>query len=160
MKVSTNFCAATVLAFAGLSAPAFADTTLHVFLWDAMSTMDMVEDHKIEDAADHTADVMGVTVNASVVPAGKITFDVMNTSDVSEHEMVVSKLSGPDGTLPYNTDDMRVDEEAAGSKGEVAELPTGEHGSLTVTLDPGTYALYCNIDGHYAAGMWTILTVK
>ncbi|WP_428548684.1 plastocyanin/azurin family copper-binding protein [Profundibacter sp.] len=87
-------------------------------------------------------------------------FDVINASTDSEHEMVVTKLSGPDGTLPYDTDAMRVDEEAAGSKGEVSELPAGEKGALTVTLEPGTYVLYCNIAGHYAAGMWTEITVK
>jgi uncharacterized cupredoxin-like copper-binding protein len=27
-------------------------------------------------------------------------------------------------------------------------------------LKPGRYILYCNIPGHYALGMWTLLTVK
>jgi uncharacterized cupredoxin-like copper-binding protein len=26
-------------------------------------------------------------------------------------------------------------------------------------MQPGTYILYCNIAGHYAMGMWTLLTV-
>ena len=103
---------------------------------------------------------MGLAVNVKEVPAGEVTFNVTNTSSDAEHEMVVTKLSGPDGTLPYDDGNMRVDEEAAGSLGEVSELPYGQSGSLTVTLDPGTYVLYCNIPGHYAAGMWTRIVVK
>ena len=160
MKTSRNIIAAAIVSFVGFVSPAFANTTLHVFLWDATADMEMVDNHKIGDNADPLTDVMGVTVNASVIPAGTVTFDVMNVSTDSEHEMVVTKLSGPDGTLPYNADAMRVDEEAAGSKGEVSELQSGAKGSLTVMLEPGTYVLYCNIEGHYAAGMWTEITVK
>lgn len=160
MKTSRKIIAAAMVSVVGFVSPSFADATLHVFLWDAMADMDMVDNHKISDNPDRLADVMGVAVNATVVPAGKVTFNVLNVSTDTEHEMVVTKLSGPDGTLPYVADAMRVDEEAAGSKGEVSELPPGEKGSLTVTLDPGTYVLYCNIEGHFAAGMWTVITVK
>ena len=158
MNISRNMIAAAMVAAAGFVSPAFADTTLHVFLWDTGS--DMVDGHKIGDNADRSTDTMGVTVNTLVVPAGDVTFDVLNVSKDTEHEMVVSQLSGPDGVLPYNADSARVDEEAIGSKGEVEELEPGSGGKLTVTLVPGTYALYCNIPGHYAAGMWAVITVK
>ena len=157
MTMKTTFLAA---ALGLVAAPALADANLQVFLWDNMSSMEMVDNHKIEDHPDRLGDVMGITVNAREIPAGKVSFNVVNVSADSEHEMVLSRLSGPDGTLPYDAETMRVDEEAAGSLGEVAELPPGQSGSLSLTLDPGTYALYCNIPGHYAAGMWTIITVK
>ncbi len=142
------------------AAPAMADANLQVFLWDRMSSAEMTDTHKIEDHADRLSDAMGVTTNAQVIPAGKVTFNVLNVSGETEHEMVVSRLSGPDGTLPYDAEAMAVDEEAAGSLGEVSELPPGQSGTLSVTLDPGTYALYCNVPGHYAAGMWTTITVR
>ena len=44
--------------------------------------------------------------------------------------------------------------------GEVSELDPGKSGTLTLKLDPGTYMLFCNIPGHYMAGMWTTVTVK
>ena len=47
----------------------------------------------------------------------------------------------------------------AGSLGKVAELEPGQDGSLTLTLTPGTYAVYCNVPRHCNAGMWTILTL-
>lgn len=39
------------------------------------------------------------------------------------------------------------------------ELKPHTSGSVTVNMPPGTYILYCNIAGHYAMGMWTIITV-
>jgi uncharacterized cupredoxin-like copper-binding protein len=35
----------------------------------------------------------------------------------------------------------------------------GASGWVTVTLPPGRYELVCNLPGHYAAGMYTQLTV-
>lgn len=102
---------------------------------------------------------MGITVDKASVPAGKITFEVKNASADTEHEMIVAPVSGPDTPLAYNEAESRVDEDAAGSLGEVEELEPGESGSLSLTLTPGTYILYCNIASHYQAGMWTILTV-
>ncbi len=159
MKFSKTLMAAAV-AVAGLASPVFAQTTVHVFLWDAMDSMDMAEDHKIGDGAAKATDSMGIAVSVIEIPAGEVTFDVVNTAPDIEHEMVVTRLSGSDGSLPYNADDMAVDEEAAGSVGEVAELAPGASGALSVTLEPGSYALYCNVPGHYAAGMWTVITVK
>ena len=160
MKHAMKLGAISALALAGFMQPAFAASTLHVFLWDSGADVDMVTGHKIGDGADNFSATMGVTANALIVPAGKITFDVLNVSTDTIHEMVVSKLDGPDGTMPYNADIQRVDEDAFGSVGEVSELDPGDDGQLTVSLDPGTYALYCNIPGHFAAGMWTILTVE
>ncbi len=160
MKMNKTLFAASFAALAALASPVFADATLHVFLWDGGPDMEMVDGHKIGDGADRLTDSMGITVNVLTVPAGKVAFDVLNASTDSEHEMVVSKLSGPDGTLPYKADEGRVDEDAIGSEGEVEGLTPGERGKLEVNLEPGTYALYCNIPGHYAAGMWAVVTVK
>ena len=69
--------------------------------------------------------------------------------------------AGPDPNtpLPYDETLMKVDEDAAGHLGEVAELAPGQSGALRLTLKPGQYILYCNIPGHYAVGMWSLLTV-
>lgn len=40
-----------------------------------------------------------------------------------------------------NSDEEKVDEDAAGHIGEVAELETGQSGALTMTLKPGTDTL-------------------
>jgi uncharacterized cupredoxin-like copper-binding protein len=56
--------------------------------------------------------------------------------------------------------ESRVNEDAAGHLGEVSELDPGQSGSLSMKLDPGTYMLFCNVPGHYMAGMWTTITVE
>jgi len=160
MKFSKSLIAAAAIAVAGMAQPVFADATLHVFLWDSGADTEMATGHKIGDGASRAEDNMGVTPNIIDVPAGKVTFKVLNVSTDTIHEMVVSKLSGPDGTLPFNADINRVDEDAAGSLGEVSELDPGASGELTINMEPGTYALYCNIPGHYADGMWDVITVE
>jgi uncharacterized cupredoxin-like copper-binding protein len=102
---------------------------------------------------------MGVTVSEATVPAGEVTFAVTNDSKTMVHEMVLAPVKN-EKALPYLKKEMKVDEDAAGHLGEVAELEPGQNGALTLTMKPGRYILYCNIPGHYALGMWTLLTVK
>lgn len=72
----------------------------------------------------------------------------------------MAPVKDENATLPYIAGENRVDEEAAGDLGEVADLDAGKSGSLTLDLRPGIYVLVCNIPGHFMAGMWTTLTVK
>ena len=52
-----------------------------------------------------------------------------------------------------------VDEAAAGVIARGKELRPHASGSVTATLQPGTYILFCNVGGHYVMGMWTLMTV-
>jgi uncharacterized cupredoxin-like copper-binding protein len=72
----------------------------------------------------------------------------------------VVKVADTNVQLPYDPNTDRIGEEKAGSLGEVSELDAGKTGTLTLTLDPGTYMLFCNLRGHYMAGMWTTITVQ
>jgi uncharacterized cupredoxin-like copper-binding protein len=103
---------------------------------------------------------MGIDANPGAVKAGEVTFKAVNTSKDIVHEMVLAPIADVNMPLPYNEAEGKVDEDAAGHLGEVAELEPGQSGALTLTLKPGTYILYCNISGHYAAGMWTLFTVE
>ena len=62
--------------------------------------------------------------------------------------------------LPYNDSEQQVDEDAAGNLGEVADLDPGKSGEITLELKPGYYAMFCNIPGHYMAGMWKIIAAQ
>jgi uncharacterized cupredoxin-like copper-binding protein len=83
--------------------------------------------------------------------AGKVTFHVQNTGKLI-HEMIVGRppIKGPlaSGKMSEAT-----------SVGEVAELKPGTAGSVKLSLKPGTYILYCNIPGHFAAGQHVAFTV-
>jgi uncharacterized cupredoxin-like copper-binding protein len=102
---------------------------------------------------------MGIKLSAHTVVAGAVSFNVRNDSKVLAHEMVVSRIKNAKTPLPYKQAENKVDEDAAGALGEVAELEPGKSGSLKLNLKRGQYILYCNVVGHYAHGMWAILTV-
>lgn len=144
-------------------------TTITVTLWDKGATsMDgMDEAHPMGMAMMDAPAMktmmpmvtMGIRIDRAEVPAGAVTFAVTNASTDIIHEMIVAPVADPMVPVPYAADEVRVDEEAAGSLGEVSELDPGKVGSLTLTLTPGDYLLYCNIPGHYIMGMWTLVTV-
>ncbi|HEX2129476.1 MAG TPA: cupredoxin domain-containing protein [Solirubrobacterales bacterium] len=71
-------------------------------------------------------------------PAGEITFELTN-----------------DGQAPHN-----LEVEGNGVE-EVSEtMDAGQRTDFTVSLDPGTYTIYCAIDGHRQLGMEGELTVE
>ncbi len=158
-----------ILMLAASSPAVLAATTVQVRLWDkgehAMDMlsrarpMNMARMHSMMMSGGMMMGPMGITASVTEVPAGEVTFSVTNASTGLLHEMVISPVPGGTTELPYLQEEMQVDEDAAGNLGEVEELDVGKSGRLTVTLTPGVYLLYCNIPGHYALGMWTLITV-
>jgi uncharacterized cupredoxin-like copper-binding protein len=108
---------------------------------------------------DLTMATVSVNVDRTSIPAGKVTFTVTNDSKGTIHEMLVAPINDRNAVLPFLENENRLDEEATNDLGEVPELDPGKSGSLTVELKPGLYVLYCNIAGHYMAGMWSTLEV-
>lgn len=102
---------------------------------------------------------MVVRADKASAKPGTVHFSVTNWSRAVVHEMLVVAVDSANVPLPYDYNSAKVLEEQVKSMGEVAELKPNESGSLDVTLTPGTYILLCNVPGHYAAGMWTALTV-
>jgi uncharacterized cupredoxin-like copper-binding protein len=121
--------------------------------------MGMPDAAKTADGGGGPNATMGITASTHTVKAGDVTFDVTNTSKDLIHEMVVIPLASATTPPPYKKADMEIDEDAAGAIGEVSETDPGKSGSVTLRLKPGTYMLVCNVMGHYAMGMWTLLTV-
>ena len=144
------------------SGPALADSVVKASLWDKGGDMDMSQNMGLGMGMHGKMNMamMGIKLDNASVAAGKVTFEVTNDSKDVIHEMLVAPVANVDVVLPYNANENRVDEEAAKDLGEVSELDPGKSGALTLELKPGTYVLYCNIPGHFMAGMWTVLTVK
>ena len=101
-------------------------------------------------AASSSAAATGTTVTAteadfsiklsqSTLPAGTYTFTVDNAGKAT-HSL---KIQGPGGV------DMTSD-----------KVQGGASTTMTVTLQPGTYEVYCPIGNHRAMGMDTTLTVS
>ena len=103
---------------------------------------------------------MGINVNPKAVPRGMVTFKVTNLASQMIHEMIVARL--PDGVkqLPYDDASARVVENSLQAFGSVTEIDPSRTAGLTLDLKPGKYMLYCNLPGHYMAGMWTVIDVQ
>ena len=99
--------------------------------------------------------------------AGAIIFNITNNGD-KEHEFVARKTDLKADALPLNADG-EVSEEATeltevGDPSELAEIKPGStDGTLTLTLQPGHYVFFCNLQVeellHYQKGMHIDLTI-
>ncbi len=80
----------------------------------------------------------------------------------AEHELVLFKTNTDPAKLP-TTSSGEVDEEKldklAESPGEIPDVEAGATKSADFELTPGKYVMFCNLPGHYAAGMYGSLTV-
>ncbi len=153
--------AAAILPVLGVAAgPATAaGTTVEVSLWDQGADKDMPMDLGYGMGGDMSKATMGIAVSTDTVKAGEVAFQVTNASKDTIHEMIVARLRHSEKMLPYKKDENRVDEDNAGDLGEVSELDPNARGTLAIPMKPGNYILYCNVPGHFAAGMWTLFTV-
>ena len=102
---------------------------------------------------------MSVRSNVTSVKAGAVTFDVTNLSRSLVHEIIVVAVENPNTPLPYDYNTGQIPEKQVKMLGETDELQPNAEKTVTLDLKPGTYLLICNVPGHYAAGMWTPLTV-
>jgi uncharacterized cupredoxin-like copper-binding protein len=111
-----------------------------------------------------------ISLSSTTHSAGAITFNITNNGD-KEHEFVVRKTDLKADALPLNSDGSgEVSEDApelkeVGDPSELAEIKAGStNGTLTVTLQPGHYVIFCNLHVeelvHYQKGMHTDLTVN
>jgi len=104
-----------------------------------------------------------ITPSATTIRGGKITFTVKNEGTIA-HEFVVLRTDTPAADFPIATfegEPNRFDEDAAGENdGETGDMEAGTTKSLTISLKPGHYALFCNLPAHYGLGMRTDFTVS
>ena len=102
---------------------------------------------------------MTVTTNVDSIKTGKVTFEVTNDSKGMEHEFLVARLNGSLKDVPFDNSKDVVKEAAFKGIMELGDLNPGKSGTMTLDLKPGKYLLFCNIPGHYEAGMHHVLTV-
>ena len=124
-----------------------------------------------EQAAAANVDVQltdyAVVPASSSVAAGDVQFRVRNVG-ARPHELVVVR-GGPAAALPRDKDGSMAEEQLAdlALTGEIEEFPPGEQCEGVFDLEPGSYALLCNlverVNGktvvHFREGMSTAFTV-
>jgi hypothetical protein len=94
-----------------------------------------------------------ITVDRQTVPAGRIRFIATNVSATVVHELVVLKIQ-PDGSFQ--------------ERGSAQSIDPQQGGSVTLTMEPGSYQLACQIKAgesgsqvdHYIEGQFTEFTVE
>jgi uncharacterized cupredoxin-like copper-binding protein len=140
--------------------PALAGSVVDVTLVNMGGAMMMNRDDST------TGGMMRLTADRATVAHGIVSFLAVNAGSVN-HELVVLPLAEGQivGTRVVGGD-ARIDE--AGSLGEASQtcgagsgdgIAPGASSWVTLTLQPGRYELVCNLPGHYAAGMYTQITV-
>jgi len=90
---------------------------------------------------------------------GPVTLSVWNNGP-STHEFVVVQSDRPTDELPLAADGLSVDEDAVVPIDELTEVDAKTRGTLALTLSPGRYVLFCNLEGHYLAGMNAAIEVS
>jgi uncharacterized cupredoxin-like copper-binding protein len=102
-----------------------------------------------------------VRQDAAVVPAGTVSFRILNQGPTS-HELIVVRTDRAPDKLPLQRDGLTVNEEAPGIEllDEVEGLDIDDRQTLVLDLAAGNYVLYCNLEGHYLGGMHAAFTVR
>jgi hypothetical protein len=98
---------------------------------------------------------------APTLPAGLTTLAI-SSSGPTMHELNVVRTERAANALPLAADGTVDDLSPHPDFDHLAEaegIDIGDHASLTVNLTPGHYVLYCNMEGHYMAGMRASFTV-
>jgi uncharacterized cupredoxin-like copper-binding protein len=102
-----------------------------------------------------------VKQDATAVPAGNVSFRILNQGPTT-HELIVVRTDHAPDKLPLQDDGLTVDEEGRGVEllDEVEGLDIDDRQTMDLRLTPGHYVLYCNLEGHYLGGMHATLTAR
>lgn len=105
------------------------------------------------------------------VPAGKVTFDVVNDGKV-EHELIVVRTSLAPDALPMGLEGPAVrlagpvvlgtphTHGAHSKRVNYRHVAPGRSRRETIVLEPGNYVLLCSLPGHYESGQRARLVVR
>ena len=99
-----------------------------------------------------------ITAPRSAV-AGELLLTVVNKGP-DNHELIVVRKTG--ARLPFRSDGLTVDEDAleAVKQSSLEPGPPSSTRILRLRLRPGRYVLFCNMSGHFLAGMRAELVVR
>jgi uncharacterized cupredoxin-like copper-binding protein len=101
-----------------------------------------------------------ISPSTSGESAGTVKIVGANRGSV-EHEVVVVRTALDPARLPLKGG--KVDEKGfpeGAFVGEVEKIHPGASGTVSLKLKAGKYALFCNLPGHYKAGMYGTLVVE
>ena len=100
-----------------------------------------------------------ITLSNDAPAAGDLSFEGVNEGTLTHEFEVFGVPEGVDANdLPLDGDTARADEMLEVID-EVEDIAPGTSAELSLNLQPGDYAVLCNLPGHYANGMHATFTV-
>jgi uncharacterized cupredoxin-like copper-binding protein len=101
-----------------------------------------------------------LTTSVINVPSGRVSFDVTNNGP-STHEFNVDGTNLAAGALPLDASGLFVAEDSPllHRQGSVESAGIATRHKLTLNLAPGSYVVYCDLEGHYLSGMHVLIHV-
>jgi uncharacterized cupredoxin-like copper-binding protein len=93
------------------------------------------------------------------VAAGEYELMIHNVGP-TVHELVIARTDLASDRLPMMRDGRAADEPSLETLAADEYIELDDTDALAVEFEPGHYVLYCNIEGHYAAGMHADLRVE
>ena len=113
--------------------------------------------------ADVVADMRDFRIDLSTasVQDGAVVIGLQNHGP-TVHELVVVRTDRRADQLPIAQDGLSVDEESRSFRilGEEEHVRLDEQDVMRLVLEPGHYAFFCNLEGHYLGGMHADLEVR
>jgi hypothetical protein len=101
----------------------------------------------------------GITLSDDSLPAGELAIEGTNVGTMThEFEIFLVPEDVDANALPLEGNTVPA-EEMLEIVDEVEDIAPGTSADLRVDLEPGEYAVICNLPGHYALGMHTTFTV-
>ena len=162
MSKFVQFASSLAIFFLIPAMAALADAVVKVSLIDKVGELDLSKSMGLGMGmnGDLKKAGMGINVSPKVVPRGNVRFNVTNLASQFVHEVIIARVADENQILAYDAAKNKVDEETIKTLGEVAEIEPNKTASVALELKPGKYILYCNLPGHYMAGMWAVIEVR
>jgi uncharacterized cupredoxin-like copper-binding protein len=112
-----------------------------------------------EADVDVTLSDFAVELSPASATSGDVTFVATNEGSMT-HEFEIFSVEGDVDPASLPVEDNVADTDGLTLLDEVEDVTPGSEAELTVNLDQGTYAVICNLPGHYAQGMHATLSVE
>ena len=103
-------------------------------------------------AVNATLSEFKIQADATKVAAGDVTFTITNKG-AATHEFVIVRTDLAPTALPKGGDGGVEEGGPLTVVDEVEDIEPGATKTLTVKVEPGKYAYFCNLVGHYVGGM-------
>jgi uncharacterized cupredoxin-like copper-binding protein len=131
-----------------------------LFVLPLLAACGGANDLKVTEGTPDNTYVMELSKDSA--KSGEVTFHITNNAQSETHEFVIVKTDLQASELPtqQTSEGTEVVESEINVVDEQEDIAPGDSVDLTANLEPGHYALICNLPDHYEQGMHADFTVN